>query len=142
MRPNSILIFEKLYLATLILGLINSVLNWGNASQILETDPNVTQLGSGFLVLTIAGGFLISLLLWYLTARKASSVAKWIITVFFGLGLLALPMSLGSLPSLNLAISGIALIMQGYAVYLVFRPDAKQWFSSKGKMTGLEKTFE
>lgn len=142
MRPNSILIFEKLYLATLILGLINSVLNWGNASQILETDPNATQLGSGFLVLTIAGGFLISLLLWYLTARKASSVAKWIITVFFGLGVLALPMSLGSTPVLNIAISGIALIIQGYAVYLLFRPDAKQWFASKGKMADLEKTFE
>ena len=142
MRPNSIVTFERLYLASLVLGLINNLLNWENASQILATDPNAARLGPGFLVLTMGGGFLVSLLFWYFTARKASSVAKWIITVFFGLGLLALPMSLGSLPSLNLAISGIALIMQGYAVYLVFRPDAKQWFSSKGKMTGLEKTFE
>lgn len=136
MRPNSIVKFEQFYLGALALGLVNGVLNWSNASEMLAADPNLAAMGPVFLVVTMAVGIGISLLLWYFAARKASVVAKWIITVLFGIGLISLLFSLGSLPVVNMVITGIVTLMQGYAVYMLFRPDAVAWFNGESSDVG------
>ena len=140
MRPNSIVTFEKLYLGAMVIGVINGALNWNNAAAVLESDPNLAAMGSGFLIISLIIGIGISLLLWYFVARKASTVAKWIVTIFFVLGLISFPFSIASLPTLNLAITLVTYAMQGYAVYLLFRPDANAWFA--GEIQEIGDTFD
>ena len=142
MRPNSIVKFEQFYLGAMVIGLVNGALNWSNSAALLEADPSLAGWGSGFLVVSMVIGIGIALLLWYFAARKASNVAKWIITVFFGFSLISLPFSFGTLPMLNLVVTLVTYVLQAYAVYLLFQPDARQWFSTKGETPDLEKTFE
>ncbi|QTD57119.1 hypothetical protein [Parasphingorhabdus cellanae] len=141
MRPTSIIQFERFYLGALGIGLVGNILNWDNATAMLQADPNVAMLGSGFLVISTVVGLAISLLLWFLAARKAVGVAKWIITIFFAIGLISIPFSLGQLNGLAIAISLVTMAMQAIAVYMLFRPDAKKWFAGE-KTVDLEKTFE
>ncbi|WP_109355348.1 hypothetical protein [Sphingorhabdus sp. EL138] len=141
MRPTSIIRFERFYLGALALGLVGNVFNWNNAISMLETDPSTAAMGPGFLVFSIAFGLVISLLLWFLAARKAVGVAKWIITVFFGFGLISVPFSFNQLSGLAIATSMVTIALQAIAVYMLFRPDAKKWFAGE-KTVDLEKTFE
>lgn len=141
MRPNSIILFERLFLGSLVIGIINAYLSWDTTMAALAADPNTAGLGAGFTYGVLAFSFGINLLLWFLVARKASKVAKWILIVFFGIGLIAMPSSLGTLPPLSAAIAVAITVMQGVSLFMLFRPDAKRWFSGE-KTVDLERTFE
>ncbi len=142
MRPKSILIFERIFFVSLALGVVNSALNWNSSLQQLAADPATANFGSGFMILTLLFTWGISLLFWYFIARKASNVAKWIYTIFFAIGLLMMPFTIMQFPPLVMVLTLIITALSCYALYLLFRPDAKEWFENKGKIADLEKTFE
>ena len=83
MRPASIVNFERLYLGALVVGLINTVITWETTLAEVKAQPGVENMGSSIFYITLAIGFLIPVLLWYFVARRASVVAKWILTVLF-----------------------------------------------------------
>jgi hypothetical protein len=136
MRPTSIIQFERFYLGALVVGLINNVLNWSQATAALN-DPNVQAvgMGTGFLVGTMVVGIVIQLLLWYFTAKRGSNIAKWILVVLFGLGLIGLLISLPGLfaiGTIGAVLSLLAVALQAYAVFMLFKPDAVAWLEGKG----------
>ena len=139
MRPESIVNFERFYLGAMGVGIINSVLTWNDAQEMVAADMAASGLGSGFLVATIGIGLAITLLLWYFVARRGSNIAKWIITIFFGLGLLfMIPTLFGSAPlpggTIGLVLTLVSTAMQGYAVYMLFKPDAVAWLKGESKV--------
>lgn len=134
MRPQSIIRFEQFYLGAIVLGLVNSFLNWDTSLAQMQADPAAAQMfGSGFLMAVTAIGVAIQLLLWFFIARKASVVAKWILVVFFLLGLLGVALSLASVSGLPMILSLLVITLQGLAVYMLFRPDAVAWLNNKGR---------
>ncbi len=46
-RPSSILMFERLYLASVAIGLVNAVLNIATAERLLAANPATQGLGGG-----------------------------------------------------------------------------------------------
>ena len=136
MRPQSIELFEKVYLGTVALGFVIAVINWVNVTAMLET-PEIKSLGvgSGFLVGMVILSVLFSLILWYFIARRASNIAKWIYVVVTGIGLFGVVGSLANpLTPKGLLLVGniIVLVLQLYSAWLLFRPDAVAWLESKG----------
>lgn len=136
MRPTSIINFERFYLGALGLGLINNILNWSQATAVLN-DPNVQAagLGTGFLVSTMVLGLAIPLLLWYFIAKRASNIAKWILVVLFGFGLIGILMSFSAMMAMGtlpMVLGLVAFALQAYAVYMLFRPDAVAWLNAGG----------
>ena len=141
-RPLSIVNFERCYLGAFALGVVNVMVQWGELQAKIAAMPNSAMLGPWFFPMTIAFGWGITLLLWYFTAHRRASVTKWIIAVFFGLSVLSVVGSLlmGTLPSgLAGVIAIVAFVMNGVAVWFLFRPDANAWFA--GKPTDLGDTF-
>ncbi|UZK70369.1 hypothetical protein OKW76_04805 [Sphingomonas sp. S1-29] len=142
MRPVSIVRFEQAYLAALLLGVLNILLSWDMLSAAYSADPNAAVLGTGFLIGSLAVSYGISLLLWFLTARKASSIAKWFLVVLFAFGVLSLLYSL-AMGSWDGGLTGlfgvVGLLLQAVAVYFLFRPDARAWFATDDIAEG---TFE
>ena len=136
MRPKSIELFEKVYWGGTLLGLVIAILNWGNVTATLNTpDAKALGMGSGFLIGAIVFNLIISLLVWYFVARRASNVAKWIYVVLTAIALLMMLSSLAD-PSLTsgLPLAGnlVAIGLQLYCAWLLFRPDAVAWLESKG----------
>jgi hypothetical protein len=133
-RPTSIIQFERCYLGALALALVNTALSWSTYLRIPAVIQAQAMFGNWYLPTTTAMGFLIPLVLWYFAARRASVVAKWIIVVFFGFGVIGLLIGLanGGYPStLAAVLSVVALVMNAVAVFLLFKPDAKAWFGER-----------
>ena len=131
-RPYSIVQFERFYLAALVIGLVNSALNWGVVQAQFASNPAAQPFGPGVFVALVGLGILIPLLLWYFVAHRASVVAKWILVLLFVLGAAALGRSIvaGNFPGGLRGILGAAtLVLQAVAVWVLFRPDTKPWFA-------------
>lgn len=135
MRPASIVWFERLYLGSLALGLVSSAFNWSSLTAAAEATPGASGfIGSpAFMLSVMAFSLAISLVFWYLIARRGSKVAKWIVTIFTVLGVLGLPGTLSN-PAFGPSIIAFSLIntlLQLAAVVCLFRPDTVDWFNGK-----------
>ena len=123
--PKSIKLFEKLFLVSLVLGVINSAL----MSNEMGLSGGEAYGAAGFQVLIM----LIIGILILLTSRKKSVICKWITTVFFVLGIIAFIPNFAMFIEHGLmgVISAVQIFMQAYAIYLLFNADSKAWFASK-----------
>lgn len=136
MRPQSIELFEKVYLGAIAIGLVNTFLSWSQVSAMLD-DPRMQAagMGTGTLMFGLVVGILIPLLLWYFIARRASNVAKWIYVVLTALGLFGFLSSLANplVPKGLVTVLGLAAVaLQVFAAWLLFKPDSVEWLESKG----------
>ncbi len=138
MRPQSIVLFDRIFLLSVGLGMINTALSFQDNLAYMKADPATAQagFGAGFLILTQGISFAILLLLWYFIVRRASTVAKWILVILTAIGTLAILPTLGTLAERGLFTMIVALIitaMQIFALVCLFRADAKVWFKSRGQ---------
>lgn len=138
MRPQSIVRFEQAYLGSVVLWLVNIGVRWKAMLASLEDqrafagNAQMMDLINTFLIGSVVFLLVLWLLLWYFTARRASEVAKWVVVVLFGLSAISLPFNLASynivgMPSTLLSVAVFAL--NAWAVWLLFRPDARSWFA-------------
>lgn len=131
-RPQSIIWFERLFLGSLALGSLNSILNWSAIQAVVAATPNSELLPSWFTFATMAFGIGSNLLLWFFIARKGAVVAKWILVVLIGIGILSLPTVFATPYPLHMKlISLINFALQGAAIFMLFRPDTVEWFGGK-----------
>ena len=142
MRPESIVMFERLFLASLVVSAGSFLIGYEDTMRLAASDPAMQRfgLGSGFLLGTLAVSFAIYLLLWYLIAHKASNVAKWILIVLVAIGLATVPMSLTGAMTTPLLLNLAVYALEVAAVVFLFRADAKAWF--KGELGSDPATFD
>jgi len=134
MRPSSIIRFDRLYLASIVFGLIATILEWPAMTARLEGDPQLAALAPMPLIVAVGAqviGIALSLLLWFFVTRRASNVARWIVVVFtvLSVGALLYGISNGAIDN------GVAGFTQMLATALgvvatvnLFRADAVAWF--------------
>ena len=131
-RPASIVIFERLYLASLALSLIGWAVDWPQMQARLAANPQTAPFG-WMLFVMLGLNVATTLLLWFFTARRASVVAKWIVVVFAGLSALRflfnLPAMLGgAIGATSLIVSVLTMVLVIAAAAMLFRLDAREWF--------------
>ena len=137
MRPQSIVMFERLFLASLALSAIGFVVGYDAAREEVTRQPGMAQLGDaggsiliGSMVVTTA----VYLLLWFLIARKASNVAKWFLTAFTAIGAVLFAASFvmaGITMDLNAALMIVYYVLAVAAVVFLFKPDAEAWLKGQ-----------
>lgn len=133
-RPISIVWFERCYLGALVVGLLNTALSWNTTMAKMADNPQVAAYGPASVIVGTLLGIAMTLLLWYFAARKRANVAKWIITVFFVIGLLAIGFSvvMHTFPQGLAGVLGVVgFVLNLIAVWELFRPDAEAWFENK-----------
>ena len=135
-RPASIVLFEKLYIAVIVIGVIGVALSWSSLTAMADSQPGLPQsAASGILIGALIFGFLIPILLLYFIARRASNIAKWIFVVLTAFSLYSFVAGLSNpqMPKgLLLAANVVSLLLTLYCAWLLFQPDAKAWLESKG----------
>lgn len=134
MRPRSIVQYEQIYIASIVVGLLSLAVVW----PVLTSQFAATSLPSGLIGGIALGaalfGIAINLLLLWLTARKANEVARIIVAIFFVIGILSgLRTALtGNAPGLIGVTTIVQIVLEGVMLYLLFVPaDAKAWFASR-----------
>ncbi len=132
MQPESIRKFTLFYLGALIVSLVGTFVGYDVLMAQIEAQSAATGLamGSGSIIAGIVLNVAITLLLWYLVARKGFVIAKWIIVLFF---LFTLVTSISGVFAGGLAVHEglglLSIVLTAAAVYFMFQPDAKAWFS-------------
>ena len=160
MRPASIIQFERLYLASLVVVVIQTVAAYFIMREVFGRMPAGADMSSGMggmfggiMIGSIVIGLLFSvgipLLLWWLAARKRTEVAKWLLLVISVLSVLGWLASLvmllvmpaqvaqdlagfAGLQGVLVAIDGVSELLGVVALWYLFRPDATEWFRSAG----------
>lgn len=131
-KPPSIARFEQFYWASVILSLINGLLNWRVSQATLAANP-VLANATWLLPVMQLIGLAIAVLLWFFIVRRPSVVAKWVQVVFAAFGAFAILSSLFLLASgrtaspLQVVLGLIANILYIMAAAMLFKPDAKLW---------------
>ena len=132
-KPGSIILFDRLFLGSLILGALNFLFAWKQVSEKLANAPELAAIGfgSGFIIATFAIGLIINLIIWYFISARGSKVAKWSLVAFFAIGLWSMLSNLNNPLGPQGMLLGVAIVItviQGAAVYMLFRPDSIAWF--------------
>ncbi len=132
-KPPSIARFEQFYWASVILGLINTALNWRTAQEALAGNPMLAN-ATWFLPAAQIVGIAIAIALWFFIVRRPSVVAKWVQVVFAAFcvfGILSALFLVGTSRaplSLQVVLGLVSNVLYVAAAVLLFRPDAKLWF--------------
>jgi hypothetical protein len=140
MRPQSIVLFERLFLTSMAVGVIATVVNWGHTTEALSTNPAVANFAGPMIIGSLAFGLCINALIYYFIAHRASNIARWIWTVFFVIGLIGGAFSLlGSKASalygpMQMVLFVINLALELGATIMLFRADARAWFAARGQV--------
>jgi hypothetical protein len=138
MRPKSIVWFEALYLAALVVGALNMLGRW----------DELVAMFSGTGAWFVFGG-LISLgaLLMLLVSHRASRIAKWALIGLFAYGLTAMLAGLMGWVELDMTWNEwVVWIAQAVATSLLLTPSARDWMRRRNDPAAdpdtLERTFE
>lgn len=137
MRPPSIIWFERLFLAYAALSVVNGLI-------VFSQPVAGQQVGTGLLAFSVGLGLAINLLLWWFAARRASNVARIILTILFALSLASVVFSLavGTYPGGAIGLfAGLSYVTFIAAIVFAYRPDANAWFRGLNDAE-LGETFE
>ncbi len=132
-KPPSIARFEQLYWASVVIGLVNTALNWKVSQALLAANPLLAN-AHWFLPAAQIVGIAIAVLLWFFIVRRPSVVAKWVQVVIAALGAFGLlsalfMLAMGRAPlGLQVVLGLVANILYIAAAVMLFKPDAKAWF--------------
>ena len=124
MRPQAIVNFERLFLASILLSVVPLALIASEEGALAEM-----IVGIGLMLLSVA--------LVLLASRRRSNVARWVLAILTAIGLAATGYEIGRVLGANEALSGVALIdliavaLQTAAVAMLFMPGAREWFARR-----------
>ena len=138
MRPTFIVLFERLFLLSLAIALVNGFLQYDALVAQVGNDPALAQLGwgSGAILVVMAISLLIPLLLWYFIARRASAFAKWLLVLLTVAGLLFLEIDIARVTAADTLMTLLVTLLQLVAIVLLFRADARAWLAGEDVVDG------
>jgi hypothetical protein len=127
MRPRSIILFERLFLASLAAGLVQAWLGWPHLIARAAREGH----GPGAMLALLALTFFTLGALSLLVSRGRQPSAKWVLTILCAIGL---PLVLASVAAGNVVGSpGLALVqacLQVGSLALLFTAEARAWLSA------------
>lgn len=146
-RPNSVLWFERIYGLSIFVSVVDLVFQWDSLFDDNEFDADVYRIFVATTVLAMVIIFAIELLLWFYTAHRASKIAMWILISISVASLTSWAVDYTGYEGIELVFYVASQILAFVALALLFRPDARAWFASKGaislgKDTDLEDVFK
>ncbi|GMG81211.1 hypothetical protein LNKW23_04230 [Paralimibaculum aggregatum] len=124
--PAPVRRFERLFLGSLLLGLVLAVLDWDRLTAGLAPRETTVSVATLLAIVAVVVGLVL------LASRRRSSIARWVVTVMVILGML------GTVPTVlddfrHAAAIGLLSLaqaaMQLWAVWLLHVPAAKPWYA-------------
>lgn len=133
MRPKSIILFERLFLASILLTAISAFLSFDQTLAQMEVNADFRGLGWGAAALTTAaiGYVIVLLLLNYFIAHRASVIAKWVLVLLTVLSMTTLPGAFALQSGLPLILAVLTNLCALAAIIMLFMTDARNWLGSK-----------
>lgn len=132
LRPPSIIRFEQFYLGATAITVVLQMLNFAG----LVGPDRSEALGTAGMLIVLAMSYGMTFLFWYLIARRASNITKWVLVVITVLGVIGTVPLLIAQGQSNLGYSlivSLVFVLQLIAIAYLFRRDAAEWLKSRGQ---------
>ena len=155
-RPPSIILFERLYLGSLVVFLLGTAAFWSRTQAIAQekiaampqaqANSAIGSIMTGTMAGTVVLVAAVSVLFWWLVARQRSAVGKWLVVATEVLGALSALSAIftlvrGTNPNPPGAIVQlVATLLAIAAAVLLFRPDTRPWFGEDAGV-GPDRTY-
>lgn len=126
MRPRSILLFERLFLFSLAIGVVQAFVGWDELARRAEAEGQGPGAMLALLGLTFGtlGGFTL------LVSRGRIRSAKWVLTILCAIGV---PLFLGSVMQGTIVgwelLAVVQAALQVASLGLLFTREARSWLS-------------
>jgi hypothetical protein len=133
MRPKSIVIFERLFLAGTAFSILSILLYYGAWRDLAISRG---EAAAGPLIGIVLAGFM-GWLFWFFIVRRSSKLVKWLLCIAVVFTAIELPESIekGRLIGTGyLMLFAAGTFLQSAAPLLLFRKDAREWFRHKGQV--------
>ena len=142
-RPPSIVLFDRLYLASLGVYLLDLILFWSAKREAvlrspqLQMRPDLVGVVVPLMIAMMLVVTLVSVALWWAVARRGSGAAKWIVVATEAIGvLLQAPALIAVLtgradPLVSILLELVATVLAVAAAAMLFRSDARPWFAQR-----------
>ncbi|HEX8388256.1 MAG TPA: hypothetical protein VF636_04500 [Sphingomonas sp.] len=134
-RPPSVGRFERLWFASIGFWGLGTLLAWERVQNSLLADPRTGAVAGWAQPFWVGLMAAVSLLVWWLAARRASVAGKWLAVGVAALSAMRALLTLVSLVGggrnlhiLSQAAGVIAALLAVLAAAALFRPDASAWF--------------
>jgi len=125
MRPSSIIWFERIIFATLVLGVLQSFLSWDQATALVA---NIERSPTAVVLIVQGFSFLIVATLTLLVSRRRSKVAMWISIALLILGMPAFVALLAQGLVLGSGLISLLQVLGQFVAYgLLFTPASRRW---------------
>jgi hypothetical protein len=131
MKPLSIKRFEQLFIASAVITVLATMLNYG----VLRSQAIAQGSAAASPIAGVVFELLVSLALWYAIVRRASNVAKWILVVLVTLGAISLPWTYEEVFLVSRSyslLSIVAFVLSLASTALLFTQESIVWLKSKG----------
>ncbi len=125
MRPRPIVLFERLFLGSLLLGLVSAALDPVSLAELSEGQEGLVLVIGALVVAAVVAMIL-------LVSRRGSRIAKWVITLFTLTGAVGIVPQIAEDLERAPLVGAIALVQAGMqlaAIWQLFRAEAKPWFA-------------
>ena len=139
MRPWAIILYERLYLGSIALGVLTSIVAWPMLRAGVEASSSQSGVPAKVLLgiqsAALLASTLFSLLLLWLTARRGSEIARIVTGAWFLIGsVLGIYWLVLGLQPLRFQASGaVQIVLQMVMLFLLFgTEDARDWFRTRG----------
>ncbi len=138
-KPDSMKKFDMLFWASIALSAIGLVLGWAAmqeamAAEMAELDGMMGEgTMSGIIVISFIIGIGINVAIWALISLLRIEFVKWIYIALIAYGLVTMVTGYEQVGGFGMAhIPGvIATILSLLSVWMLFKPDSKEWFAAK-----------
>lgn len=131
-RPPSIVAYERVYVASFVSSMVGWGLTWPALSAQLAHNPTTARL-QWTLPVSLVLSVIITLALWFFTARRPSVIAKWIVVVLAAVGVMRLLANVPALMAGRIGVTAYAIavltaLLSAWAATFLFRMEAREWF--------------
>lgn len=130
-RPKSIILFEWLYLASLLLGVAATAMTWSDNMDSMQAVQVERMFGPLLVPLSVVFIYSLWVMLWYGVARARSTIARWGVVLFTALSVLSYAARLidgSAFDSMSAVVVLFSMLFGVAAAVMLFRPDASAWF--------------
>ncbi|GAB5480510.1 MAG: hypothetical protein Pars92KO_02670 [Parasphingorhabdus sp.] len=136
LRPQSILWFERLFLASVLSATVDLYVHWDDYALDAEFDAETRLIVVVVIMLGTVVSYAVQISLWYFVAHRASNIARWILVVITVLSLLGIAIYFEGYSSTEkffvVATQSLAVL----AVLCMFIGGSPEWFRTKGAIIG------
>ena len=133
-KPPSIARFERYWFASTLFWLVGTRLAWDRTQNALRLNPQTIPVAGWAQWVLIALVLVTTLLLWYLVARRGSSVARWLVVALAVIGAGRLLLTLFTLVTSanpHPFSQGCFILSAAFTIgsaAMLFRDDVRLWF--------------